>query len=239
MKVTLCAIGIGGWYGRGIARLINSLHEHCPGYELQGYVNVLPPSAPAGVVEDGYDYTGYCAKPFALAAARDSGADIAVLMDAAFFCVRHIGPLIDHIARTGYYFCKNGNKVGAWSSDRCLREMKVDRDEAFRMDEVSSYCVGLNFAHERCAALLGEWCDYAADEVTFPGPHTSLSHPNGRNIGFVSNDFRVRGHRHDQTVLSVLAHRYKMHELSERPYLTAYKGYESEETVMVNQGLGS
>jgi len=238
MKVTLCTVAVGGWYARGVARLIDSLHRHAPGYELQAHVNVLPFGAPANVIEDGYDYSGYTAKPFALAAARNSGADIAVLCDAAFFCLRDIGPLVDHIARNGYYLCRNGNQVGHWSSDRCLERMNVSRAEAFGIEEVSSYCVGLNFSDGRCTELLYRWCGYAADRLTFPGPHTA-PHCDGRNRGFVSTDMSVRGHRHDQTALSIVAHRLGLNQLSERPLFTAYKGHESEGTVLVNEGLGS
>jgi hypothetical protein len=238
MRVILCSIGIGGWYPRGISRLISTLHQHSPGYEIQAWVNTYPFGSPGPVVEDGVDYSGYCAKPFALAAARNSGADIAILCDAAFFAVRDIGPLVDHIARTGYYLCRNGNQVGHWSSDRCLERMNVSRADSFGIEEVSSYCVGLNFSDGRCTELLYRWCGYAADRLTFPGPHTAIMH-DGRNRGFVSVDSRVRGHRHDQTALSILAHRLGMNQLSERPYLTAYKGSESAETVLCNEGMGS
>ena len=54
----------------------------------------------------------------------------------------------------------------------------------------------------------------------------------------MSTDQSVKGHRHDQTVLSVLAHRLKMDKLVERPRFTAYAGFETEETVLVNLGLG-
>jgi hypothetical protein len=105
------------------------------------------------------------------------------------------------------------------------------------MEETSSYCVGLNFADGRCTELLYRWCGLASDRLTFPGAHTASGYP-GRNHGFVSADPTVRGHRHDQTVLSILAHRLGMTELVNRPRFTAYKGSETAETVLVNQGMG-
>lgn len=237
MRVLLCNVSLGGWYPRGAARLINSMHEHSFGYEIQAHVNTLPFGAPADVIEDGYNYTGYCAKPFALLAARNSGADIAILLDSAFYCIRSIGPLVEHIAQHGYYLCKNGNKVGEWTSDRCLERMAIRRADAWQMDEASSYCVGLNFADGRCTTLLHQWCGYAADRLTFPGPHTGTIHE-GRNRGFVSVDREVKGHRHDQSCISILAHRLGMNRLVERPRFTSYAGSETEETVLVNQGMG-
>ena len=237
MNVIVACVALGGWYGKGVARLINEFARVSPGYQIQAHVNVLPFGAPAGVVEAGYDYTGYCAKPFALLQARTAGADIAILVDAAFFPIRDIGPLVDYIAQKGYYLCRNGNQVGDWASDRCLERMGVARKDAFAMEEISSYCVGLNFADGRCVELLHRWCGYASDRLTFPGPHTGQMHE-GRNRGLVSVDRRVKGHRHDQTALSIVAHRLGMHELCNRPRFTAYAGSETGETVLVNQGLG-
>jgi len=242
MKVGISTVGLGGWYPRGVARLIQKFHECSPGYQIFAYVNVLPDAAPDGVIEDDYDYTGYCAKPFALMDALVSGADIAILLDAAFYPIRPIQPLVDHIHQHGYYLCKNGHTVGEWSSDRCLQRMGVPREEAFTMEEASSYCVGVNFADGRCIELVQRWCGWAQDRLTIPGPHTSqwntrtMPQCEGRNKGFVSHDKRVKGHRHDQSVLSILAHRLGLINLTERPKFTAYLGSESEETVLVNHG---
>jgi hypothetical protein len=199
------------------------------------WINTLPFGAPARVIEDGYDYTAYCAKPFTLAAARAAGADIAILCDAAFFAIRDIRLLVDHIAQTGYYFCRNGMRVGEWSSDRCLERMGTTREQVWDYEEISSYCVGINFSDGRMIRLLERWIGYAADRSTIPGPHTSTN-VQGRNRGFVSTDTRVLGHRHDQTVLSILAHQMGLHELVNRPRFTAYSGSETSETVLVNQG---
>jgi hypothetical protein len=235
MKAVVCTLALGGWYPAGAARLIQTMREHSPGIEVHAHVNTLPFGAPANVLEDGYNYTAYCAKPFALAAAMMSGADIAILVDAAFYAVRDIHPLIDHIAQTGYYLCDNGNKVGEWCSDRAMTRMNENRDDLMQMTECSSYCVGLNFADGRCAELLHRWCGFASDRLTFAGPHTAPDR-DGRNRGFVSVDPRVRGTRHDQTALSVLAYRLGMQKLSQRPRFTAYAESATDATVLANRG---
>lgn len=243
MKVVITTIGLGGWYPRGIARMISRFHQTSPGFEITAWVNTLPFGAPADVIEDGYDYTAYCAKPFALLSALVAGADIAILLDAAFYPIRPIHPLIEHIAQQGYYFCRNGNQVGEWASDRCLERMNVTGEDSMQMEEISSYCVGLNFSNGRAHELLHRWCGFAADRLTIPGRHTNshafppgqIAHA-GRNAGFVSSDPRVKGHRHDQTVLSILAHQLFMENLVNRPKFTAYLGSETDETVLVNHG---
>lgn len=240
MRVILTTVAIGGWYPKGAARLIQKMNEVSPGYEIHAFVNTLPAGAPADVIEDGWDYTGYCAKPFALLEAKNSGADIGILLDAAFYPIRDIGPLVEYIAQNGYYFCRNGFKVGEWASDRCLERMRMTRREAFLVDEVSSYCVGLNFHHPRVLETLAFWCNYAKDLQSFPGPHTAFGH-SGRNPGFVSTDLSVKGHRHDQTVLSILAHWAGLNQLVDRPRFTAYKaghgGFADETTVFENEGM--
>lgn len=235
MKVVICCVAIGGWYPKGVARMIQEFDRVSPGFEIMSWVNTLPFGAPADVIENGYSYTAYAAKPFALAAAMNAGADIAILLDAAFFPIQPIHPLVDHIAQTGYFLCKNGYKVGEWCSDRAAERMNASRDELMQMEEASSYCVGLNFADGRCHQLLHQWCGFASDRLTIPGHHTNTMEA-GRNRGHVSNDRRVRGHRHDQTVLSVMASRLGMDCLVERPKFTSYKGYETDQTVLINEG---
>jgi hypothetical protein len=234
-RVIVCSLALGGWYPRGAARLITEMERASPGYEVKAWVNTYPFGAPGSVVENGYEYGPYCAKPFALLAAHTAGADIAILVDAAMYPIRSIHPLVDHIAQTGYFFCRNGNRVGDWCSDRAMERMGQTRKKLDETEEISSYCVGLNFADGRCIHLLHRWCGFSSDRLTVPGPHTGLMHE-GRNRGLVSTDQRVKGHRHDQTVLSVLAHQIGMDKLVNRPKFTAYKGSETDETVFINHG---
>ena len=235
MKTVICTVGIGGWYPRGVARMIQQFAEVSPGFDIHAWVNTYPFGAPGSVIESGWEYGPYMAKPFALLEAYKAGADIAILCDAAFYPIRSIHPLVDHIAQTGYYFCRNGYSVGEWCSDRAMERLGQTREKLFAMEEISSYCVGLNFADGRCIELLQRWCGFAADRLTFAGPHTAAGQ-GGRNAGFVSTDSRVRGHRHDQTALSVLAHHIGMLKLVERPRFTTYAGHEMHETVLVNRG---
>ncbi len=234
MKAVICCVAIGSWYPRGLARLVNEFHATDNGHTIQAWVNTIPPGAPHMALVDDYDYVGYCAKPFALAHAMQQ-ADVAILMDAAFFPIRSIHPLIAHIVARGHYLCDNGNLVGEWSSDAALDYFGMMREEAMGVREASSYCVGLSnvgLGHrDRNRLLVKQWCD---SWRSFPGPHTAGDR--GRNPGFVSHDPRVKGHRHDQTALSIIAHRLGMTELTQRPEFTAYDGSQDERTVLVNRG---
>ena len=45
-RVVICTVGIGGWYPRGVARMIEEFNRVSPGYEIQAWVNTLPPGTP-------------------------------------------------------------------------------------------------------------------------------------------------------------------------------------------------
>jgi hypothetical protein len=238
-KVILVTMGIGAWYPRGVARLIESLQKHSPQYPIRAWVDEYPKSAPGPVILDGYDYGPYCAKPCALWEAwQESQADIAIWIDAAFYAIRDVRPLVEHVQQTGYYLCDNGAPLDEWVSDKALASWSYDRSDVAGKNEVSSYCVGFRMIPGElpkvCAAA---WRDEGVlgRRGAIPGRHTAQGH-NGRNVGFVSHDFRVKGHRHDQTALSVYAHALSLTNLVQRPKFTAYFGSETEETVLVNHG---
>ena len=65
MRVVITTVAWGGWYRKGLERQIREFERVSPGYELQGWLNVLPPGTP-NLVLDGVDYTGYAAKPWAM-----------------------------------------------------------------------------------------------------------------------------------------------------------------------------
>src|SRR5580658_11037747 len=60
MSVVICSVAWGGWYRKGLERQIREFERVSPGYELQAWLNVLPPGTPV-LIKDGVDYTGYAA----------------------------------------------------------------------------------------------------------------------------------------------------------------------------------
>ncbi len=239
MKVCVVTVGIGGWYPRGVMRLLKSFTEVSPEIPVLSWVNVLPPNAP--------DYPGsvpYGVKPFALLEAQRQGYDIAIWLDAAFRLIKPLDPLIAWIAANRYFLCRNGHMVGTWCADSALETLKITREESFTIEEASSYCVGLNLGSKHCQLFLKQWAKYAADGKTFPGFHSNVNRWNydgspQRSEGFVSEDPRVLGHRHDQTAASVIAWRLGMSNLVERPIFTAYDVDDmevDERTVLLNRG---
>ena len=241
MKVGIVTVGLDGIYPQLCARMIQRFAVASPGYYIRAFVNALPPNAPRMIV-DGYDYSGYCSKPFAMDSLLQEGYDIGIWLDASFYPIQSIFPLVDYITETGYYFCDNEAIVGEWCSDACAAAMGVTSEVLWGMRELSSYCVGFDFRRGECVRLLEQWKSAAYSDKLFPGRHTAGT--SGRNPGFVSSDPRVKGHRFDQTVLSIQAHQFGMTNFIKRPRFTAYAGREwnanhlppTEETVLVNWG---
>lgn len=217
--------------------MINNFHCVSDGYPIKAWVNAYPPGAPGPVVEEDTDYGGYCAKPFALKDVMDEGTDIGILLDASFWPIRHIGPLVDEIVRRGYYMAPDGFVVGQWISDRMLSGFGLSRDETMSWAGCASGCVGLDFRNNKCRELLNRWC---AVWDLFPGHHSNRKAETQefayRNVGHVSDDPRCLGHRHDQSALGVIAHQLGMDDYR-RPRLTAYDcDGASEATVLVCRG---
>lgn len=233
MKVAIVTLALGHHYPRGVERMIQEFEKCSPGYKLVAWINALPPGAPERVIQDGYDYTAYCAKPFAMKAAMDAGAEIVVWLDASVYPIRPIAPLIDYISANGYYMAPSGFTVGEWSSDAVLEGFCLERGAgpdspepggALMMKECASGIVGLDLRQAKLLHLLINWC---MNWRYFPGHHSNVHAADKRhhykNVGHVSLDPRCSGHRHDQTVLSILAHKLGLTKFVPWPKFVAYK----------------
>jgi hypothetical protein len=229
MKAVICTVAYGGWYRKGLERQIREFERVSPGYELQGWLNVLPPGTPRLVV-DGVDYTGYAAKPWAMKYAMDSGADVALLIDASVYPIKHIQPLLDFIWDRGYYLAPAGFTIGEWTNDAMLAQWGLDRDHAMKIPDVASGIVGMRVdagaQNRQVRGAVIAWAQ-ATERAGFAAPHSNSLAANKthhyRNVGFVSYDPRCSGHRQDQSALSLIAHEYGLTDLTPWPRFVAYQ----------------
>lgn len=157
----------------------------------------------------------YAFKLAAWQEAIQKGYDIGLWIDASDYVIKPIDPILHYIRENGHILWNNGANIGTWSSDRSLRSFGITRDEAFQIAEVTGNIVGFDLRKPKNLQLIQEWTKYALDGVTFPGPWHNKN-------GEASSDPRVRGHRHDQTALSFLAHKYKLNCI-EMPQFFDYK----------------
>ena len=241
MKVVICTVAYLGWYRRGVARMIQKFEEVSPGYEIQAWVNTLPPGTPE-IVKDGVSYTGYAAKPWALSHAMQT-ADVALLLDASVYPIRHIEPLLDFINGHGYYLAPAGFTIGEWTNDEMLAKFGMDRDHALKIPDVASGIVGLK-NDEQGRYAVRRWCETTRWDC-FAAPHSNLlaadKKHHYRNAGFVSYDPRCSGHRQDQSALSLIAQQAGMQDLTPWPRFVAYQagygGKSNETTVLEIAGM--
>lgn len=241
MKAVICTVAYRGWYRKGLERQIREFEKVSPGLELQAWLNVIPPSAPTLVV-DGYDYSGYAAKPWAMHWAQQSGADVVLLIDASVYPIAHIQPLLDYIWEHEYYFAPAGFSVGEWTNDGMLASFGLDRDHALSIPDLASGIVGMRFnASGLCEKALAFWL-MSTSYPDFAAPHSNSmgadKRHHYRNVGFVSYDPRCSGHRQDQSALSLIANQLGMTKMVPWPrFVTGYGIPPQDDTVLQIAGM--
>ena len=138
----------------------------------------------------------YAFKRAALLWARDHGYDIAIWADSSCWFIKDPTPIVNEIARDGYWLCTLGWNVGQWCSDRALPGTGKDREQLFDIPMVAATFYGIDLRKEisrRYFEYMGRKQQY------FAGPYNNKQ-------AEASKDCRVLGHRHDQTFLSLFAH---------------------------------
>lgn len=148
-------------------------------------------------------------KAFAIERAIECGFSRVLWLDAPVIALRPLEPLWELIETQGYWFSANPTydnpagplwNCGQWTCDDALAPLGITREEAFDIPQVIGGAFGLNLKHPAGAALFAEYLRLAQDGAAFRGPIAN-------SRGEASSDPRVLGHRHDQTVASVIAHR--------------------------------
>lgn len=140
----------------------------------------------------------YAFKAFAIKKAIDEGYENIIWMDAAVYPSQNITKFIEHIEHHGYIFFDNiGFSIGDYTSDPCLEKWGWSRDKAFKSPMIMACLMGINTKSGDAMKWFHQYYEAAKDGVSYPG---SWHNTNGE----VSEDMRVKGHRHDQSVASII-----------------------------------
>lgn len=210
------------------------------GEPLVAWTNEFPQPWPS------HEGTPYGFKPWALEAVRSMGVDLLLWCDACIVPVKPLDALWNRIDREGYWMSHNGFLNGEWTADSALPDLFPEADSletARRLNadipHVVATAFGMNVRSPIGKAFLDEYYRLATETSAFRGPHVNLAHTGshagrGGSVG-VCGPPSVKGHRHDQTAASVIAWRLGM-KLTDPPNIFAYKGGETEETVLVADG---
>lgn len=229
MKRTIVSVAT-GHYVRGLKRL--EMNEHVQDGELIAWADTWPPGSTS------HRDVPYAFKAYALRYASDLNADLVLWADASILPIRDMTPLWEKIERDGHWIARNGWTNYEWTCDAAYSDLGVTRDENRFIPHVVATSFGLNLRHPVGRQCLDEYIRLARTRA-FCGPWFNRNHPDYAHM----QDRRcapcgpsdVRGHRHDQTALSLIAWRLGM-QLSECPEWFAYHGGETENTVLVADG---
>lgn len=145
------------------------------------------------------DAVPYAFKAYSIKKAIDEGARYVLWCDSVVYATKSIDPVFNHIKENGYLLLDNiGYSIGDYTSDACLEKWEMSRAEAFNSPMIMACVMGFDVQDKVANNFLKWYIDAAADGVSYMGDWTN------QNLQ-VSNDLRVKGHRHDQSIASILA----------------------------------
>ena len=222
-KDCIVNVGFGGWHPKGSFRLRRSLIEHGFEGEIKTWTDCLPPNSPP------HEHTPYGMKVAAIEWAINEGFTRIMWLDSSVWAIRYPKVHMDAIARDGYYILGNGDwRCDQWTNDNCLLHFGLTREEAGEIPMISAGILGLSMDNPIAHEFFHTW-KAAMLAGAFRGSWTQAP-------GEGSGD-RYRGHRHDQSCASIIAHRLGM-KLHPNEVYDMYKKDVMPETVeLVLAGL--
>lgn len=197
MKQCIINVSIGSWYPRGMDRLKNSLVDNFEG-DFFGWTDLPPGCPPHSEVPDAF-------VAYAFKDVISKGYTSILWLDASCWAVKAVKPIFDHIEKEGHLFYNNGWNIGQWCKDSALERLYMTREGSFSLPDLTGMFLGVDYTSAKGKMWLDDFIDVAENSPdTLKGPFPSTV------PGEVSDDVRVLGHAHEQTVAGALAHHYSM-----------------------------
>lgn len=207
-------------------RLMDSLRRLGEEAFIAYWQECLPVGSPP------HEETPYAFKAFALQEMMDQGYDTMLWTDCSVVPVRPLDALWELIETQGYWLSENlpHGTVSAeswncsqWTCDSAL-PLLGSREWLSQVPHVITSAFGLCMNYGSARQFQAEFLRMAKDGRAFRGPWSN-------EHGEASSDSRVLGHRHDQTVASVLAYHLGM-KLTRPPQWIVDGVQPTEETVI-------
>lgn len=165
----------------------------------------------------GKDAVPYAFKAHAMRLAIEMGYTELLWLDSVVFATAPIDPVFRHIKRYGYLFFENiGYSVGDFTSDACLKKWGWQREWSFNRAMTMACCYGISMDNPDIKKLMDMYIKAASDGISYQGEWHN-------NTNQASQDDRVRGHRHDQSVQSILCHEFGLTLTKGQETFFAYK----------------
>ena len=213
-RVVSFADGAGN-YLKSMARLKMSLREVKFSGDFNGYDDYKHIGSP---FHRGLNSIPYAFKPYSIKKAI-KGADILLWCDSPVYATKSIEPVFQHIKEHGYVFFDNvGFSIGDYTSDACLAKWGMSREEAFDSKMIMACCMGFDLNNPTAKEFLKRYINAVEDGVSYQGDWFN------QNLQ-VSNDMRVKGHRHDQSVASIIIKQMGLEVLNGQQTFFAYDSH--------------
>ena len=216
-----------GRYIPGLLRLRATVEGQA---KFFGWEDLLPGGSPSHIDKP------YAFKAFALDFAARQGAKVLLWADASILPIKPLEELFDRIERDGYWISNNGWTNYEWTADQAYAALGISREANRLIPHVVATTFGVSFKNAIGRAIFDMYHSLALGNA-FVGPWANKNHPDyaGRQVDHrcaPCGPADVRGHRHDQTALSVVAHRVGA-VLTNAPEIFAYRGGETAKTFLV------
>lgn len=233
-------------YLRGQARLKQSILEASPGvgFDWRAYTGTPTGRCPP------HAQRPYAFKAYALEMARRDGMQTLLWCDSSIVCLRDLRPLFERIERDGYWIANNGWTNYEWTADSAYEALfpaimtpppypsgiVAARLVNRTIRHVVATAFGISVQHPIGRAILDQYFHLASETIAFCGPWTNAAYDGGLATRRTSTmrecgPADVRGHRHDQTALSVIAWRLGC-ELTSCPDIFAYYDGRCDSTIL-------
>jgi len=165
------------------------------------YIDQMPDGCPPHPVKN-HQYTEgtvpYAFKAYMMKQAMDQGYRYIYWVDSVIKLISSYEALKSIIADIGYYFSNNGAILGEYTSDRCLRYFKMNREDIMSHYSFSSGIMFLDCHQIQCRTFI----EMQYQTAFIGGPY--CGHWHNRNNA-VSDDPRVKGHRPHQSTVNLIA----------------------------------
>jgi hypothetical protein len=167
------------------------------------------------------DAIPYAFKAMSIKKAMEEQGNKGLLLwcDSVVYATKSIDPIFDHIKEHGYLFFDNiGFSIGDYTSDACLDKFGMSREEAFNNKMLMCCMMGFDLENVVTQEFLQKYIEAANDGISYHGSWTN------ENLQ-VSNDMRVKGHRHDQSVASILVKQLQLEITNAQQTYFAYASH--------------
>ena len=230
-----CVVNVStGRYIAGQRRLKGCVDSQA---DFLAWADCLPPHSPPH-----HEYP-YAFKAHAIAAAVASGYEQILWADACIRLQHPLDAIWERAARDGAWISRNGWKNYEWSADTFYEHAGITRQYNWLIPHVVATTFALDLRHPSGRAIYDEYFRLS-NTPAIQGPWWNRNHPDHANKPRMSGNrlwcdpcgpADVIGHRHDQSILSMLAHHHQI-PLTDPPSWFAYAGGEIPSTILLADG---